>query len=752
MKTIKGKVGFMLILSIISLSILTGFNIFFLNKQNDMAKTKQMVQQAMQQSENIKYELMNTRFYEQQFYNDPSKETAEKLRNSIQTLHNKAKSYAESHQMHEEIAGGFTSIVDSSNLYMEELEPVIKMYEILGFNSDEGQYKTLNDTYDLLYSLVEQTGNHHLVRLVLEMRMNEQNYLETGNNAALNNFNKYVDQFNVNLRESDVEDGERTKISREALNYKTRMLSIRTTLESAMEIKQQFEEITSSVVNQVNQVTVAAEDVNNRMQKEQEELQQLLYILLISIGVIVLLLLLITGTFLIRSINRSIQTLKQGAEIMGSGDLAFRVDVKGKDEMSDLAASFNHMAEKMNQSLLKVRDAAKILGSSSSDLAAISQQTSSQAQEVNDAINQVAIGSQEQAGQIEESTTLIENVAKAIEQTESMKDEIIEALKNAESESQNGFEKMNQLENITKSFIELANHLTKEIQQATDQSNKINQIVSTIQEIADNTNLLALNAAIESARAGEDGRGFAVVADEVRKLAERSKNEAEEIYHLISQMTEQMNALSRESDKFNTYQEEQAVSVKETKNAFTSITEHIYDMNEKTDKIGTSLEEVRDANDVLKQKLHDISVISEEAVATAEEVAASSENQSESIAKVNESAMDLHALSQELEAEVSDFKLNENAINGSFESDMDLAEDEWDDYQGQTEDMDKQDLEPFDEEIMTDSTEAVEAEEIEEETAAAKEEDAYSDETEENVEDQWDEIKKASDEFPDEKK
>ncbi|MBO8156523.1 MAG: HAMP domain-containing protein [Bacillaceae bacterium] len=659
MKTIKGKVAFMLVLSIISLSVLTGFYIFFLNKQNEMTKTRQMVQQALQQSESIKYELMNTRYYEQQFYYDPSLETGEKIRKSIQSLYDKSVKYAEFHKMHPEIADGFSAIAESANLYIEEIEPVIKMYELVGFSPDEGQYKVLNNTYDRLYTLVQRTGNHHLGRLVLEMRMNEQTYLETGSDAALNNFNKYMDEFNFNLRESEIDRETNSKISRESLQYKTKMISIRTTLTSAEEIKSQFEEITSAVVNQVNLVTVAAQNVNDRVLKEQEELQDLLYMLLISIGVVVLLLLMITGIFLIRSINRSIQTLKQGAEIMGSGDLAYRVNVKGKDEMSDLAASFNQMAEKMNQSLLKVKDAAKILGSSSSDLTAISQQTSSQAQEVNDAINQVAIGSQEQASQIEESTTLIENVEKAINQTESMKNEIVEALKNAEADSQSGFKKMNQLENISKSFIELANHLTKEIHQATEQSNKINQIVETIQEIADNTNLLALNAAIESARAGEDGRGFAVVADEVRKLAERSKNEAEEIYKLISQMTEQMNALSEESEKFNTYQEEQAVSVQETKSAFTNITEHIYDMNEKTENIGTSLQEVRDANDVLKQKLHDISVISEEAVATSEEVAASSENQAESIAKVNESAMDLHALSQELEAEVSDFQLSE---------------------------------------------------------------------------------------------
>lgn len=70
----------------------------------------------------------------------------------------------------------------------------------------------------------------------------------------------------------------------------------------------------------------------------------------------------------------------------------------------------------------------------------------------------------------------------------------------------------------------------------------IADVMQSIKAVAEQTNLLALNAAIESARAGEHGRGFAVVADEVRNLAIKSKESAEEIELITSQLTQSANS------------------------------------------------------------------------------------------------------------------------------------------------------------------------------------------------------------------
>ena len=90
--------------------------------------------------------------------------------------------------------------------------------------------------------------------------------------------------------------------------------------------------------------------------------------------------------------------------------------------------------------------------------------------------------------------------------------------------------------------VDEANDTSEKIRILEDNVSQITKQVYMIKDIAEQTNILALNATVEAARAGEAGKGFAVVADEVKTLANQTSQATEEISRQIETIQASTNA------------------------------------------------------------------------------------------------------------------------------------------------------------------------------------------------------------------
>lgn len=617
-----------------------------------MEEERDSVQLTLRSSNDIQSKFNEVRKLEQEYLRDPSTESKEKVLTSLSDLQKETSKVAK----------------ETNSSSLKGIEKDLSAYQT-SFNSATSLTSQLNalkqmmtETSNNFYASVKAMNDQTLLITLLQMQTYEKEVHIKYDSTTVENFKESAQTFDQMLDEKNLPADQLSTFKSNLLKYTTSADTIQTITKKIGDDISTFEKIANVVDQSTKDAESNLQKENAELIKSQKSVKFWLTISLIGLSIVILSILSVIGVWLLRSIQSSISVLKEGASIIGDGDLSYRVETNSKDEMGELAQTFNRMAEKMQKSMNEVKDAAEKLTSSSQNLAAVSEETTAQSDEVTEAISQVATGAQSQADHLQECTLLLSDVTGYIKETASISDEIASDAIRAENDGKAGSSIVHQLNTHSENFLELAQSLISEIQDASKQSKQINSIVETIQEIAGSTDLLALNAAIESARAGEAGRGFSVVASEVRKLAERSKNEALRIQQLVKSMTNQMELLSKETVRFEQYRVDQVESVQQTEKAFSNIIQNVSQINGRISQVKSAISRVESANENLSEKLFEVSAISEESVATSEQVSASSIHQKEAIHQVNVAATELQEIALTLQQEVDQFSLGEREI------------------------------------------------------------------------------------------
>lgn len=235
------------------------------------------------------------------------------------------------------------------------------------------------------------------------------------------------------------------------------------------------------------------------------------------------------------AVLRPLHALQKHLHHLGDveGDLTVRLPVIRRDELGDIAISFNAFAEKL-QALFKEM---KVSMKEISDAAG---QVSASTAHVADTVQEQAASHEEISSSVEEITGSAEHVtATTREQVDQVTALAAKAADLSSMISATG-RRMEDAKGISSEIARDANAgsasldaMSTSINRIQDSSQRITEIAGIITDISDRINLLSLNAAIEAARAGDAGRGFAVVADEVSKLADKTQTSIKEINQLI---------------------------------------------------------------------------------------------------------------------------------------------------------------------------------------------------------------------------
>lgn len=379
---------------------------------------------------------------------------------------------------------------------------------------------------------------------------------------------------------------------------------------------------------------------------------------IIILGLIAILIAIVTALFMGRLISKPVTVIAESATRIATGDLTVdEIQVKNKDEIGDLAHTFNHMVKNLRNLIEQVSFNSVQVAASAEQLTASAEQTTQATNQIAMSIQQVASGAEEQGQGANESTQAMREMATGIQQVATSTSDVSELAAETSREAINGNQSIQKVIYQMDTINEVVDRSASFVKDLGEHSNEIGNIIEVITSIANQTNLLALNAAIEAARAGDHGRGFAVVADEVKKLAEQSKESANQISGLIQRIQgDTVNAV--EAMEKGTHEVKLGIDiVHEAEKGFQKIHGLIEQVTTQIQEASAISEEMSASVEEVNATVEEIARIAQISANNTQNVASASEEQLASMQEISSSANALSKLAEELQLQVSQFKM-----------------------------------------------------------------------------------------------
>ena len=266
----------------------------------------------------------------------------------------------------------------------------------------------------------------------------------------------------------------------------------------------------------------------------------------------------------------------------------------------------------------------------------------------NTAMQSIASSIETTSQSIQEQAHRCQDIQNNTQNAKERTNKMVEASQRTIDEVRQGVGAMEELHNQAQSVAKNNDETVAYVNALNERTAKVADILNTIVKISAQTNMLALNASIEAARAGEAGKGFAVVAEQIRVLSEQTKMATENISGILTELSSDVESVTTSIGNSVESVVEQNRLIDVTKERFDVIDSEVNELIVAIRSFEGIIGEITEDTDVISSGINQLSVNSQEVVATADEGTSLMAKAVDDMEKVNETLANIYQLAQEL--------------------------------------------------------------------------------------------------------
>lgn len=377
----------------------------------------------------------------------------------------------------------------------------------------------------------------------------------------------------------------------------------------------------------------------------------------IAIAIVVDLLVILVAVVVIALLARRLtQPIILITELIGEaseGDFTVQAEENNTNEIGTLARSFNKMTGKISAILTKLATITGEVVESSDHLRQIEEEMDATSQ----AVREIADGTETQNADVTQVVMQEDELGEKFVQLQKKGELLLADAQNTIISGENGMKSVAELKRQNEAAAGRMAEAYAKIMTLEQQSQKISGILNTITEISSETGLLSLNASIEAARAGEHGKGFAVVAESIGKLAANSSSAATDIEEIIAELCKDISEAVKNIEFVRTGMDEQTQVVDTVRDTFADFNALAEKTRESVKGMEQLIEEMHECDSSVVIAVERIRNISAQTANLTEKAADYLEKQLGGIRTVADRIDHLSTVSEEMEREMTKFKI-----------------------------------------------------------------------------------------------